>query len=117
VQLPVSARFARSLAIAISLTFGAGVAGAQQYNEVNLVSNQTSHGINTDVNLVNGCAFGAGISAPGGPQRDDGVSLPARRISAVPNGGKVSHLEGLRRKLPEEDDRRAGCGNTAIPVR
>jgi len=24
--------------------------------------------------------------------------------------GKVSHLEGLRRKPPEEDDRRAGCG-------
>ena len=31
--------------------------------------------------------------------------------------GKVSHLEGLRRKLPEEDDRRAGCGKTACPVR
>jgi len=31
--------------------------------------------------------------------------------------GKVSHLEGLRRKLPEEDDRRAGCGKTARPVR
>jgi hypothetical protein len=24
--------------------------------------------------------------------------------------GKVSHLEGLRRKPPEVDDRRAGCG-------
>ncbi len=31
--------------------------------------------------------------------------------------GKVSHLEGLRRKPPEEDDRRAGCGKTACPVR
>ena len=31
--------------------------------------------------------------------------------------GRVSHLEGLRRKLPEEDDRRAGCGKTASPVR
>jgi len=31
--------------------------------------------------------------------------------------GKVSHLEGLRRKPPEEDDRRAGCGKTARPVR
>lgn len=30
--------------------------------------------------------------------------------------GKVSHLEGLRRKPPEEDDRRAGCGKTARPV-
>jgi len=31
--------------------------------------------------------------------------------------GKVSHLEGLRRTLPEEDDRRAGCGKSARPVR
>jgi RNA-directed DNA polymerase len=31
--------------------------------------------------------------------------------------GKVSHLEGLRRTPPEEDDRRAGCGKTARPVR
>ena len=31
--------------------------------------------------------------------------------------GKVSHLEGLRRKPPEEGDRRAGCGKTARPVR
>ncbi len=31
--------------------------------------------------------------------------------------GKVSHLEGLRRKPPEEDDRRPGCGKTARPVR
>ena len=31
--------------------------------------------------------------------------------------GKVSHLEGLRRKPPEEDDRRAGCGETECPVR
>jgi RNA-directed DNA polymerase len=31
--------------------------------------------------------------------------------------GKVSHLEGLRRKSPAEDDRRAGCGKTARPVR
>ena len=31
--------------------------------------------------------------------------------------GKVSHLEGLRRKPPDEDDRRAGCGKTARPVR
>ena len=31
--------------------------------------------------------------------------------------GKVSHLDGLRRKLPEEDDRRAGCGKFARPVR
>ena len=31
--------------------------------------------------------------------------------------GKVSHLEGLRRKPPDEDDRRAGCGKTACPVR
>ena len=31
--------------------------------------------------------------------------------------GKVSHLEGLRRTPPEEDDRRAGCGKTACPVR
>lgn len=31
--------------------------------------------------------------------------------------GKVSHLEGLRRMPPEEDDRRAGCGKTARPVR
>jgi len=31
--------------------------------------------------------------------------------------GKVSHLEGLRRKPPEEDDRGAGCGKTARPVR
>src|SRR5450755_948336 len=31
--------------------------------------------------------------------------------------GKVSHLEGLRRKSPDEDDRRAGCGKTARPVR
>lgn len=28
--------------------------------------------------------------------------------------GKVSHLEGLRRKRPEEDDRRAGCGKSAV---
>jgi RNA-directed DNA polymerase len=31
--------------------------------------------------------------------------------------GKVSHLEGLRRPPPDEDDRRAGCGKTARPVR
>jgi RNA-directed DNA polymerase len=31
--------------------------------------------------------------------------------------GKVSHLEGLRRKPPDEDDRRAGCGKSARPVR
>jgi RNA-directed DNA polymerase len=31
--------------------------------------------------------------------------------------GRVSHLEGLRRKPPEEDDRRAGCGKSARPVR
>jgi len=31
--------------------------------------------------------------------------------------GKVSHLDGLRRKLTDEDDRRAGCGQTACPVR
>jgi RNA-directed DNA polymerase len=31
--------------------------------------------------------------------------------------GKVSHLEGLRRKPPDEDDRRAGCGKAACPVR
>jgi RNA-directed DNA polymerase len=31
--------------------------------------------------------------------------------------GKVSHLEGLRRTPPDEDDRRAGCGKTARPVR
>jgi len=31
--------------------------------------------------------------------------------------GKVSHLDGLRRKRPEEDGRRAGCGKTARPVR
>jgi RNA-directed DNA polymerase len=31
--------------------------------------------------------------------------------------GKVSHLEGLRRTPPEADDRRAGCGKTARPVR
>src|SRR5580692_458903 len=31
--------------------------------------------------------------------------------------GKVSHLEGLRRKPPDEDDRRAGCGKPARPVR
>jgi RNA-directed DNA polymerase len=31
--------------------------------------------------------------------------------------GRVSHLEGLRRKPPNEDDRRAGCGKTACPVR
>ena len=31
--------------------------------------------------------------------------------------GKVSHLEGLRRTPPEEDDRRAGCGKSARPVR
>jgi RNA-directed DNA polymerase len=31
--------------------------------------------------------------------------------------GKVSHLEGLRRTPPAEDDRRAGCGKTARPVR
>jgi group II intron reverse transcriptase/maturase len=31
--------------------------------------------------------------------------------------GKVSHLEGLRRKPPDEDDRRAGCGKSACPVR
>ena len=31
--------------------------------------------------------------------------------------GKVSHLEGLRRKPPDEDDRRAGCGKAASPVR
>jgi group II intron reverse transcriptase/maturase len=31
--------------------------------------------------------------------------------------GKVSHLEGLRRTPPDEDDRRAGCGKTACPVR
>jgi len=31
--------------------------------------------------------------------------------------GRVSHLEGLRRKPPDEDDRRAGCGKTACPVR
>jgi RNA-directed DNA polymerase len=31
--------------------------------------------------------------------------------------GKVSHLEGLRRTPPDEDDRRAGCGKSASPVR
>jgi group II intron reverse transcriptase/maturase len=31
--------------------------------------------------------------------------------------GKVSHLEGLRRMQPDEDDRRAGCGKSARPVR
>jgi RNA-directed DNA polymerase len=31
--------------------------------------------------------------------------------------GRVSHLEGLRRTPPDEDDRRAGCGKTARPVR
>jgi RNA-directed DNA polymerase len=31
--------------------------------------------------------------------------------------GKVSHLEGLRRKPSDEDDRRAGCGKSASPVR
>lgn len=31
--------------------------------------------------------------------------------------GKVSHLEGLRRTPPAEDDRRAGCGKSARPVR
>jgi RNA-directed DNA polymerase len=31
--------------------------------------------------------------------------------------GKVSHLEGLRRKQTEEDGRRAGCGKSARPVR
>jgi RNA-directed DNA polymerase len=31
--------------------------------------------------------------------------------------GKVSHLEGLRRKLPEEGGRRAGYGKTVCPVR
>ena len=31
--------------------------------------------------------------------------------------GKVSHLDGLRRKPREEDDRRAGCGKSARPVR
>jgi RNA-directed DNA polymerase len=31
--------------------------------------------------------------------------------------GKVSHLEGLRRTPPDEDDRRAGCGKSARPVR
>jgi len=31
--------------------------------------------------------------------------------------GKVSHLERLRREPPDEDDRRAGCGKTARPVR
>lgn len=31
--------------------------------------------------------------------------------------GKVSHLEGLRRKLSGKGDRRAGCGKTASPVR
>ena len=31
--------------------------------------------------------------------------------------GKVSHLEGLRRMPPDEDDRRAGCGKSASPVR
>gem|GEM_PF-70222 len=31
--------------------------------------------------------------------------------------GKVSHLEGLRRTLPVEGGRRAGCGKTARPVR
>jgi RNA-directed DNA polymerase len=31
--------------------------------------------------------------------------------------GKVSHLEGLRRMPSEEDDRRAGCGKSARPVR
>jgi len=31
--------------------------------------------------------------------------------------GKVSYLEGLRRKPTEEDGRRAGCGKSASPVR
>ena len=31
--------------------------------------------------------------------------------------GKVSHLDGLRRKPTEEDSRRAGCGKSARPVR
>ncbi len=31
--------------------------------------------------------------------------------------GRVSHLEGLRRMPPDEDDRRAGCGKSASPVR
>ena len=31
--------------------------------------------------------------------------------------GRVSHLEGLRRKPPDEDNRRAGCGKSASPVR
>jgi hypothetical protein len=40
-----------------------------------------------------------------------------RQTTGILYAGKVSHLAGLRRTLSEEDDRRAGCGKSARPVR
>jgi len=63
-QLFLQTRFARSLAIAISLTFGAGVAAAQHYNQINLVSNQTGQATNKDLNLVNGWGIARSSTSP-----------------------------------------------------
>jgi RNA-directed DNA polymerase len=40
-----------------------------------------------------------------------------KRCRLYPMIGRVSHLPGLRRKPPEADGRRAGCGKSARPVR
>jgi uncharacterized protein (TIGR03118 family) len=63
-QRSLPPRFARSLAIAISLTIGAVTAAAQHYNQVNLVSNQTGQATNKDLNLVNGWGIARSSTSP-----------------------------------------------------
>jgi uncharacterized protein (TIGR03118 family) len=63
-QLSLPPRLARRLAIAISLTFGAGAAAAQHYNQVNLVSNQTGQATNKDLNLVNAWGIARSSTSP-----------------------------------------------------
>src|SRR5262249_6569759 len=56
------------------------------------------------------CGSGVSTSAPGELLRNDGgYHFLHDRCRLYQMVGKVSHLEGLRRKPPEEDDRRAGC--------
>lgn len=57
-------RFTRGLAVAVSLTFGAGSAAAQHYNQVNLVSNQTGKASHLDANLVNGWGLARSATSP-----------------------------------------------------
>jgi hypothetical protein len=63
------------------------------------------------------CGFGVSRVSLADCQETMGVSFLHERCRLYPMMGKVSHLEGLRRKATEEDDRRAGCGKTACPVR